>query len=113
MYRSLRASLVPLAVLPNILRQSSNFFSCCNGSILKLLDIIQMHSMARGTRRTGRLFKFERTSQRLGLQLLRLVWAEEVLGRDSAREGSCRGTMIVLFNLSIPWGSASLQSWAL
>jgi hypothetical protein len=72
-----------------------------------------MHATAQGTCRTGRLFKSERTSRRLGLQLLRLVWAEEVLGRDAATESSCRGTVIVLFNLSIPWGSASLQSWAL
>jgi hypothetical protein len=98
----------PLAVLSNILRKSSNFFSHCSGSILKLLG--EMHAMARGTRRSGRLFKFERSSQRLGLQLLRLVWAKEVLGRDSAKESSFRGTLIVLSNFSIPWGSVSLQS---
>jgi hypothetical protein len=47
----------PLAVLSNILRKSSTFFSHCNASILKLLGILEMHAMARGTRRTGRLFK--------------------------------------------------------
>jgi hypothetical protein len=100
----------PLAVLSNILRKSSTFFSHCNASILKLLGILEMHAMARGTRRSGRLFKLERSSQRLGLQLLRLVWAEEVLVRDSAKESSFRGTLIVLSNFSIPWGSAILQS---